>query len=101
MGLDIATLRNGCEVPLPLVLTTTVALRRLLDEDPVALYDAVAWARSGAPQAFSAERIESIGLTQNGVMHDAVREVIVASAEGDGFGLHLVNPLRPAVDGAS
>lgn len=91
--MDVATLRTGAEVPLPIVLTTTVALRTLLREAPTAVYDAVVWARSGEPQSFSAERLEALGLTQDGVMHDLVRDVITASAEGDGLDLHLVNPV--------
>ena len=89
----IATLRTGQEVPEAALFTTTVALRTLFWEAPTAFYDAVTWARTGEPQAFSAQRLEGIGLTQGGVMHDIVREVIAASVEGDGFDLHLVNPL--------
>jgi hypothetical protein len=94
MSLEVATLVTGREVPAPLVMTTTIALRALFRDYPTAFYAAVTWARSGEPQAFSAERLEAIGLTQNGTMHDAVRDVIAASAEGEGFDLHLVNPLR-------
>jgi hypothetical protein len=93
MDIEVAVLRTGAKVPLPLVLTTTVALRTLLREAPLAVHDAVEWARSGQPQAFSAKRIEAFGLSQNGVMHDGVRDIIVASAEGDGLDLRLVNPL--------
>jgi hypothetical protein len=94
MDVEVATLRTGREVPRPIVMTTTEALRTLFREYPTAFYDAVVWARSNELQPFSAERLESFGLTQDGVMHDAVRDVVAASAEGEGFDLRLVNPLR-------
>lgn len=93
MDVAVATLKTGVEVPLPVVLATTVALRTLWRDMLTAAYDAVAWARTGEVQPFSAERLEAIGLTQNGVMHAAVRDVITASVEGDGLDLRLVNPV--------
>lgn len=93
MTTEVVTLRTGREVPRPVVLMTTIVLRALWREFPTAAYDAVMWARSGEPQEFSAQRLEAIGLTQNGVMHDVTRDVITASVEGEGSDLRLVNPV--------
>jgi hypothetical protein len=88
------TLRTGAEVPGPVAGTVTIALERLLDVHPVALYEAVCIARDKAHVPFgnTGAALEDIGLLQQGVMHDATRDVILAATDGDGGALRLVSP---------
>ncbi len=89
------TLRTGAEVPEPVVRTTWLALEALDDTNPIALYEAVMVARDRAHVPFgnTGEVLKRIGLLgRDGTMHDATRDVILAAAEGEGAGLHLVSP---------
>lgn len=88
------TLRTGTEVPGPIVKTVTIALGWLLDIHPIALYEAVCIARNKAHVPFgnTGAPLEDIGLLQQGVMHDATRDVILAATDGEGGDLHFVSP---------
>lgn len=89
------TLRTGAEVPDVLLRTTAVALRTLMAEHPVALYEAVMVARDKTHEPFgnTGEALRGFGfLDSAGKMHDAIRDIILASAEGDGFDIGLVSP---------
>ena len=89
--METVTLTTGGEMPKPLVLTTWVTLQHLMQTAPVVLFDAVEMARTGQPQ-FNAAKLEAIGVTQGGRMHDATRDIILADAEGEGMGCDSRTP---------
>lgn len=91
----LVRLRTGAEVAPPLVITITVALDRLMNTHPVAVYEAVQIARDPAHVPFgkTGPALEELNLIdRRGVMHDATRDVILAATEGDGFDIGFVNP---------
>lgn len=94
MSPENVTLRTGAEVPGPVVKTVTIALERLLDVHPIALYEAVCIARDKAHVPFgnTGTALEGIGLLHQGVMHDVTRDVILAATDGEGGDLHFVSP---------
>jgi hypothetical protein len=94
--MNMVTLRTGVELPVPLVLTTTLALERTLHEAPIAFYDLVMLAREGAePFPPSVERLKALALLRHdGTLHDGVRDVVLASTEGADENMRLVDPVR-------
>lgn len=88
-------LRTGIEASQGLVAAVSIALRRLGDENPIALLEAVEMARdsSHAPFGRTGEALRGYSLIDvSGQMHGAVRDVILAATDGDGFDIHLVSP---------
>lgn len=85
-------LRDGSEEPQVLVAALMVQLRQLFSSAPMVFYDAVMHARTGKQQ-FNAARLEEIGLTQGGVMHDSIQHVIRSAVQGDGFNMILSDPV--------
>ncbi len=91
----IVTLRTGAEVPRPLVNVTLIALERLMDTYPVAVHEAVLVARDPAHVPFGntgAALRELHLLSEDGTMHDATRDIILAATGGEDFDLRLVSP---------
>lgn len=89
-------LRTGVHVPNILVATTTLALRHLYEAGHgVALYELAELAKNPAHELFgNADKVlDRAGLTQGGVLHAAVRDIVLASFDGEGLDLTLVNPL--------
>jgi len=41
MSVKVVTLRTGAEVPEPVIRTVTITMSRLMETDPIALYEAV------------------------------------------------------------
>lgn len=78
----MTVLRNGADVPDPVIWTTAIALERLLWRLPVAVADAAAMARdeSHVPFGPSAKALRDEGLTEpDGSLHPAVRDVILCA----------------------
>lgn len=64
-------------------------------DGPVAFYELVMLARDPSREVWGdyALGMEGVGLTQTGVMHDAVRDIVLACAEGEGIDTYMVSPL--------
>ena len=95
-AIETVTLHTGHVHAKPLVTLLTVLLRRMLDEgEAIAFYEAVMLARNPDHQLFgnAVEKLTAFGILQDGRMHDATREIIVASVEGEGLGMRLRSPL--------
>lgn len=89
-------LKNGSEEAEPLVLTTMMAINRIQEDMPIALYDLVMIARDCDYQPFGQigpELIKSRLLEQDGSMHQSIRNIVLSSFEGEGMDLVRVNPL--------
>jgi hypothetical protein len=88
-------LRNGAIEPTELIVVTTIALRALLNDDPIGFYEVVQKARNPQHELFGSygRKLAAQGLVdERGAMHESIRNVILSSAEGEGFGLSLVHP---------
>jgi hypothetical protein len=96
----IVRLRNGAEVPEPLVRTTQLAIELLMGTDPIALYELVQVARDPAHVMFglSGPHCADLSLTEQQagrwVARNAVRDIVLSATEGEGFDLSLCNPLE-------
>lgn len=93
--LEVVTLRTGAEVPKPIVATVGIVLNALMEHDPISLYEAVMIARdvSHIPFGAAGDTLRRVALLDpNGRMHDATRDVILASTFGESYYLRLVSP---------
>lgn len=94
--MELVTLKDGyAEAPLPAVKTTMYALRSLMDEGALlVVYDALEHARTGERQ-FNADRLDAVGLTQGGVMHDLVKHIVLSAVSFDPttFSASLSSPI--------
>jgi hypothetical protein len=95
----VLTLRNGAEVPEPIVRTAMLTLRQLERAYPIALYEAVQLARDSSHKLFGSTGrvLTELGLLNGGELSWSVRNVILSAAEGDDLGLHIVPPCDPEV----
>lgn len=83
----MTVLRNGRDVPQAAVVPVMLALEKLADTNPVALYELF---------GNSAGVLAGIGLLEpDGRFQGVTRDVVLAAAEGDGSDLHLRSPYTP------
>jgi len=92
MPLDTVTLRTGEVHSLGLVRTVHLLLRGLLDRGmAIPFYEAVTLARNPKHELWPGAADQLGGLLDDaGAMHRAVREIIVASVEGEGLDMKLL-----------
>lgn len=95
MNIKISRLRTGAAVSEPLVTSVTITLRHLLETDQIAFYEAVMMARQPGYVPFgntaaALHRLDFIDIYPN--LHDTIRDVILASVEGDALSLHMISP---------
>lgn len=91
----MTVLRGGAEVPDSLVPAVMTSLRRLMEENPVALYELTELARDPSHQLFrgTGKVLWSLSLIgDDGKLRDPTRAVILAAAEGEGLTLRLRSP---------
>jgi len=86
-------LRDGTTQPEPLVMTTYVALLKLMDS-PMRFLDVAEAAREESPlHPNSVPSAAALALVdENGDMHSSVRSVIRSCIEGEGLEMRLVSP---------
>ncbi len=102
---ETITLRNGTEAEKPLVAAITNTLTNLLNEQPIAFYELVRICREPGYTPFGAagEPLLRLGLArifgstalENGLweVHEAIREIVLASVEGEGSEIRLISPV--------
>lgn len=91
----MTVLRNGADVPEPVVTSTLIALEMLAGLNPVAFFEAVQLARDPGHVPFGnvARVLREYGLADtSGHLHGSARDVILACTEGDEESLHMVSP---------
>lgn len=94
-------LKNGADVPQPLVMTTSLCLSELLSNHPIAFYELTMSARDPQHQLFgnTAEVLQQFkminGVSPEGTAQhfDAVRDVVLSAVVGEGMGMRLENPV--------
>lgn len=92
------TLKDGSVVPEPAVASIYVAIRSLMETDPLAFYELVMLSRDSSHQIFSdvqrtALRSRSL-IESDGRPHQLISEIVRNSVEGDLLDMRLVNPLK-------
>lgn len=94
---ETVTLRTGKEVSKVVVRVVSISLETLMKTDPMSFYELVMVARDPEYQLFPGcgEVLESLELVNEGTMHGITRDIVLASTEGEGLELSLVNPLQP------
>ena len=100
---DMVTLRTGTVEVAALVSVITMTLRTLLEENPITFYEAVELARNPHHKVWGASKDELRGLglcddadvdaSNDMFMHSSTRDIILASVEGEGTEMRLVNPI--------
>jgi len=94
--LDLVELRTGAKVFEATLVAITVSLEDLLRANFTAFYELVEIARNPNHKPFgnAVTVLHERGLLdEDGQMHDTIRDVVLASAEGEGTRLCLVNPV--------
>lgn len=93
------TIVNGIEEVSSAVVAVRMNLEAVLEGNPIVFYEAVMIARdrSHVPFGNAGEKLKEWGLLQSadGQMHSTVRNVILASVEGDGLEM-CIGPLKQA-----
>ena len=99
--MDTITLKNGEEIPSPLVSTTMMALQHLFYNDPGTFCELVftcrdpqhiLWRGSGKKLVRLA-MLESVDGSGHGHAHDAIKSIVLSAVEGEDFEMRLVSPV--------
>jgi hypothetical protein len=96
--MQIATLKNGSEEAMPLVVITQMIVNRLMEGFPgvIDLYELVQKCRDRDHRFFgdSGKRLEAEGLVdKGGGIHDSTRNIILSMASGEGLTMTFGNPV--------
>lgn len=86
LPIEEVILRNGKPVAKPLVAIIMLHIKRIYKETPIMLYDLLMLARDKdyIPFGKAKEDFESIGITQNGILHECTKDIILSSILMDG-----------------
>jgi len=101
MASEMLRLKNGSEVFRPAVVVTMEALKSLLKEHPIAFYELVMISRDRGHRLFgnTAAILQDRSLIESdGHPHSIVSDVVLSAVSGEGFGLHLGNPISVQVE---
>jgi hypothetical protein len=98
---QVVKLKNGAEVPQPLIITTMLALEALETGNPIALIEPAAacrdkghvmFGRTGSA-AMELALIESQSFDGTVKVFDSTRDILLSAAIGEGWDLTLGSPL--------
>jgi len=91
-------LKNGAEEAEALVTVTIGSLHHLIETNPIAFYELVQKARDKDHKIIwgnVSSVLKSLALlSENGAMHDSIRNIVLSAAEGDGLDMALVSPIK-------
>jgi len=94
--MNVVTLKTGKEEVEALVTVTRMTLSLMLElSESILFYEAVMIAKdhNHDPWGDSKDKLKVYGLLESdGRMHDSVRNIILASVEGEWLDMRLVNP---------
>lgn len=95
MTIQLLTLRTGAEVPDVLLASVSSALGRLWATNPIAVFELVSLARDPNHELSgnSGEVLERFGLLQGGRLHGAIKDIVLASTDGEDVDIRQVSPL--------
>ena len=94
--MQVVTLKNGAQEPLPLVTATMMSISTLMQENPIAFYELVMKCRDRNHRFFgnSGDVLQRLSLVETGgSVHTSIRNVVLSAAEGDGLDMCLGSPI--------
>lgn len=89
-------LRTGKEAIEPMVKVVSLSLQTLMAENPIVLYELAEKCKDSSHELFgkSGDLLRELSLIEsNGSVRDIVQDIVLASIEGEGLEMHLVNPI--------
>ena len=96
-AMETVILRTGVEAPKVLVATMYLVCESMMDENPIAVFEAVSLARDPSHQLFgnSGNVLRDAAMLDcSGKMHRSVREILCAFFEGEMMDMKLLGPGR-------
>ena len=93
--MEMLTLKNGAEEPKPLVLSVTMSLQKIFEDNPIVAYELVTMCREAGHKFFgdSEEVLKAWGLVQpDGKVHESIRNIVLSAVQGDGLNMVLGSP---------
>lgn len=98
-SMETVTLASGAEIPKITVVTTFINLQELFRTRFIEFYKLVQLARNPGHQLFgqSGDVLRALGFLDGlGKLQGTVREIVLASTEGEDFDLRIVSPALAA-----
>jgi hypothetical protein len=98
--METLKLRTGIEEAEPLVKVTVMSLRELWKSGlpgTLAVYDLVERCKNPSYNIFkkNLETLQDLSLIDsNGNIHDSIKNIVLASVEGEGMKMKLVSPIQ-------
>jgi hypothetical protein len=91
--METLTLKNGAQEAQPLVSITTILLKNLIREDPIAFYELVMCCRDAEHTPFgnTAEKLQARRLYP---VHDSIRNIVLSAVTGEGLAMQLGSPVQ-------
>ncbi len=94
--MDMLKLKNGSEECVPLVNTTVMSVRHLMESNPIAFVELVLLCRDRNHELFGNTAVDLQGLAlvgRDGFVHDSIRNIVLSAVEGEGLEMKLISPL--------
>ena len=93
---NMLKLKNGSEEEKDLIAVTMSSLENLVQTYPIVAYELVEVCRNPAHKLFgnSGNRLQELGLMQNGIVHDRLKNIVLSAFEGEGLNLKLTFPVK-------
>jgi hypothetical protein len=96
MSNEMAKLKNGTEVPKNLAVTVSISVEKLFDKSPIAAYELVMLCRDANHRPFgkTGKDLQDLALMDpSGRVHQAIRDIVLSGASGEGLGMTWTNPI--------
>ncbi len=93
---NMVKLKNGSEVAEPIVITTMMNLKLLMNKNPIAFYELVEKCRNSEHEMFGNTRevVEGLALMNNGTCHETTRDIVLSAVHGEDLGMTLGSPVE-------
>jgi hypothetical protein len=96
---SLVKLKNGSEIPKPIVITTMMSLEAIMNSNPIAFYELVEKARDSKHVMFgnTKEVVSKWALMDsNGTIHSSVKDIVLSAVSGNELEMSLGNPIASA-----
>ena len=93
---ELIKLKNGMQEAKPLVAIIGLHVKRLIEKNPIALYELVMKCRNRDHQFFgnAPDILKDLNLLESdNSVHSSIRNIILSLATGDGLDMKFVNPV--------
>lgn len=94
--ISMVKLKNGSEVPKPVLITTMMSLELLMNKNPIACYELVQKCKDSKHTMFGNTKkvVEDLALMNSGSIHDTVKDIVLSAVEGDELNMVLTSPIE-------